>query len=354
MTTLLAGDIGGTKTILRWIDSVPGREDRRLPHQEVLAERRYSSREFSDLVPMVRRFFASVVEEGGEEPRPEAACFGIAGPVVGNDSELTNLAWSLQGARLERELDVARVRLINDFAAVGYGALALGTDELHVLQEGEADPAAPIAVLGAGTGLGEGFVIPDDEGFRAFATEGGHTDFAPRSALEFQLLSYLQEAHHLTHVSVERVVSGMGIATIYEFLRDRDPERESPELSEVFRCWKTELGREKKSVDLAAEVSRAAIERRDPLAHEAMRLFVEAYGAEAGNLALKVLPYGGLYVAGGIAPKILPLLDDGGFLEAFRAKGRMRPLLERMPVHVVLEPKVGLRGAALRAAQLLA
>lgn len=349
---LLAGDVGGTKTILRLVHSQPAAGPRAVPKQTVLHEERYSSKRYSDLVPLVRDFLSRATGELGRTPRPEAACFGVAGPVVGETVEVTNLAWSLDSGRLERELSVPRVDLINDFAAIGHGVLGLGTGDLQTLQEGRYDPEAPIAVIGAGTGLGEGFVIPHAEGYRVFSTEGGHVDFSPQSALEFELLRYLREAHNLTHVSVERVASGTGLTGIYEFLRDRGLSHETPAMAETYRRWKQEIGREEKTVDLAAEISQAAMADGDELCRQTMKVFVAAYGAEAGNLALKLLPYSGLYVAGGIAAKILPLLE-GGFLDAFKAKGRMLPLLERVPVHVVLNPKVGLVGAAIRAAELL-
>ncbi len=353
MAILLAGDIGGTKTILRLVDSTPVTAPREVPAQRILDERRFSSHEFSDLVPMVRRFLDEAADKLGSPPAPEAACFGVAGPVVDDTSKVTNLSWRLSGDRLEQELGIARVDLINDFAAIGHGVLGLAAEDLETLQPGQGDPERPIAVIGAGTGLGEGYLVPYPGGHRVFPSEGGHTDFSPRSALEFQLLGYLQESQHLTHVSVERVVSGRGIAWIYEFLRARDVSMESPALAAAYRTWQQEMGREKKTVDLAAEISKAAIAGQDFLSQETMRIFVEAYGSEAGDLALKLLPYGGLYVAGGIAAKNLPLLQRGGFIEAFKNKGRMAPLLERVPVHVVLNPRVGLIGAALHAAALL-
>ena len=344
MAILLAGDIGGTKTILRLVDGA----------QATLLEETFASPEYPDLVPMVDGFLATARARLGAPLAPRAACFGIAGPVVANACKLTNLSWALEGERLARELEIPQVDLINDFAAVGYGVLGLAPEDLRTLQPGAPDATAPIAVIGAGTGLGQGFLIPDGDRYRVFGSEGGHVDFAPRSGLEFQLLSYLQEAHHLTHVSVERVVSGLGLCAIYQFLRDRDPGRESPRLAEVLRTWKGELGKEVKSVDLAAEVSRAAREDQDYLSLQTLQLFFSAYGAETGNLALKLLPYGGLYVAGGIAAKNLVLLQESGFLDAFRDKGRMRPVVERVPLHVVLNPRVGLIGAARRAAEMAA
>lgn len=346
MATLLAGDIGGTKTILRLIET----RDEELA---IRAERTYASKAYSGPAPIVVEFLAAAAAATGERRRPAAACFGVAGPVSGNTSRVTNLPWTLAGERLAHELEIPRVELINDFVAVGHGVTGLAPEALHTLQPGRPDAAAPIAVIGAGTGLGEGFLIPRPGGHRVFATEGGHADFAPRSPLESELLGDLRESLQLTRVSVERVVSGRGIAAIYEFLRRRGVGRESPALAAAFDTWQRELGKERPTVDLAAVVSRAAIAEADPLCTETMDVFVGAYGAEAGNQALKLLPYGGLYVAGGIAAKILPLIERGGFITAFKDKGRMKPLLERVPVHVVLDPKVGLIGSARRAAELL-
>ena len=350
-STLLAGDIGGTKTILRLVQGDTDPDRRQVPRLTTIREQVYSSQSYPDLVPMVRDFFGEGTVAGGAI-KVDEACFGIAGPVARNASELTNLRWSLSGERLQHELGILKVTLINDFAAIGYGVLALAKDEIATLQDAPADPTAPIAIIGAGTGLGEGFLIPQQDGtHRAFPSEGGHTDFAPGSDLDFQLLKYLRERLNLDRVSVERVVSGAGIASIYQFFRDANPEEESAEMAEVYRAWSRETGKEEKPIDLSAEVSKAALTRRDALSERAMRLFVSTYGAEAGNLALKILPHGGLYVAGGIAPKILPLLQEDTFMKAFCSKGRMRPLLEKVPVHVVLNPTVGLLGAALYAAQ---
>ena len=352
VSLLLAGDIGGTKTILRLVKSEIVEV---VPKQITLYEQTYSSQAFADLVPMVQQFFQAATDELGEVFKPnniEKACFGIAGPVVNNTSELTNLSWLLSGERLATQLDIDQVLLINDFAAVGYGVLGLAPEDLYCLQDVPTDPQGAIAVLGAGTGLGEGYLIPQSSGkYRVFPSEGSHADFAPRSPLEFQLINYLKERYQLERVSTERVVSGIGIASIYEFLRDQDPAQESAKLSEIYQIWQQEIGKSEKTVDLAAEVSQAALAGNDYLAGQTLKLFVEAYGAEAGNLSLKLLPYGGLYVAGGIAPKILPLLQNGNFMKAFSDKGRMRTLMEKFPVYIVLNSKVGLIGAALCAAQ---
>jgi glucokinase len=346
MTQLLAGDIGGTKTILRWVEAQPQGESIQL---ETLHEARYKSAEFADLAVMVRRFLGEA-SQGGKTPKPEKACFAIAGPVVNNTSTVTNLSWYLEAEQLEKDLTIAQVNLINDFAAIGYGIDGLGADDLHTLQDAEPQPQSPIAVLGAGTGLGECFLIRQGDQPHVFSSEGGHSDFAPRSELEFQLLKYLREKHHINRISVERVVSGQGIVAIYQFLRDRQSATESPDIAEAIRTWEQETGASEKSVDPAGVISIAAAEGRDYLCERTMQLFAEAYGAEAGNLALKLLPYGGLYVAGGIAAKNLALIEAGGFMRAMTDKGRMRPLMEQVPVHVILNPQVGLIGAALHAA----
>lgn len=352
VSALLAGDIGGTKTILRLVKTVTSPSSSPNAQYAALHEQTYPSQSFTDLVPMVRQFLSSATEGLGEMLQVEKACFGIAGPVVNNVSELTNLSWSLSGDRLATELEIAQVTLINDFAAVGYGILGLAPEDLYCLQDVPKDPQAPIAVIGAGTGLGQGYMIPiGADNYRVFSSEGAHADFAPRSPLEFQLLSYLKERHQFDRVSVERVVSGMGIANIYEFLRDQDPSQESTQLAEIYKIWQQEMGKTEKTLDLSAEVSKAALADSDYLSSQALKLFVEAYGAEAGNLALKLLPYGGLYIAGGIAPKILPLLQNGNFMKAFSDKGRMRELMAKFPVYIVLNPKVGLIGAAVCAAQ---
>jgi glucokinase len=346
MTVLLAGDIGGTKTILRLVEESPG------PEWKTLYQALYSSRDFPDLVPIVQQFLSAAEQELGTVARPEKACFAIAGPVVKDTCVLTNLAWVLDARRLETELDIAKIRLINDFAAVGYGILGLEAKDLQTLQEVTPQLDAPVAIIGAGTGLGEGFLIRLAGHFQVFSSEGGHADFAPRNELEFQLLQYLRDKYDIQRISVERVVSGQGIVALYQFLRDRQIAQESPEIGQIVRTWERETGRTEKSVDPAAAIAQAALEKRDRLCQQTLQMFVEAYGAEAGNLALKLLPYGGLYVAGGIAAKILPLIQDGSFLRAFSEKGRVSPLLDKVPIHVILNPQVGLIGASICASRI--
>lgn len=271
---------------------------------------------------------------------------------MNNTAKLTNLAWFLDTDRLQQELGIESISLINDFAAVGYGIFGLSKQDLLTLQVGKHKLEAPIAIIGAGTGLGQGFLIKQGNYYQVFPSEGGHADFAPRSELEFQLLKYLLDKHDIQRVSVERVVSGQGVVAIYQFLRDRKIAAESPEIAQIVRTWEQEAGQSEKSVDPGAAIGTAALQGSDRLSVQTLQLFVDIYGAEAGNLALKFLPYGGLYIAGGIAPKILPLLQNGSFVLNFSQKGRMRPILEEIPVYVILNQQVGLIGAALRAARL--
>ncbi|MGI0491507.1 glucokinase [Alkalinema pantanalense CENA528] len=346
MTLLLAGDIGGTKTILRLVDLVSDAD------WQTLYEMRYLSGEYPDLVPIVTTFLDAAQTKGGRPLAPTKACFAIAGPVLNNTSKLTNLGWLLEADRLAEELHIPKVSLINDFAAVGYGVLGLQDQDLCTLQVGESESTAPIAVIGAGTGLGQGFLIHSDRGYQVFSSEGGHADFAPRNEIEYQLSRYLIDRFGIDRLSVERVVSGQGIVSIYQFLRDRNYATETPEIADAIRQWEAEAGQSEKTVDPGSIIGTAALEGSDRLCQQALQLFVEAYGSEAGNLALKLLPYGGLYIAGGIAAKILPLMQSGQFLRAFGHKGRMSHLLERIPIHVVLNSQVGLIGAALCAARL--
>ncbi|NEP60051.1 MAG: glucokinase [Symploca sp. SIO2G7] len=346
MTLLLAGDIGGTKTILRLVE-----KDGDKPLQ-VLHEALYQSQDFPDLVTIVQKFLSVAQQQLDSTLSPEKACLAIAGPVVNDTCVLTNLDWSLDARHLEQELGIAKVSLINDFAAVGYGILGLATEDLLCLQEATPQSEAPIAVIGAGTGLGECFLVNHQGDHQVIATEGGHVDFAPRTKLEFQLLQYLLEKHDIQRISVERVVSGQGIVSIYQFLRDQEFAAESPEVEQVIKTWEKETGHREKTVDPAATIANAALEKRDRLSEKTMQIFVDTYGTEAGNLALKLLPYGGLYIAGGIAAKILPLMQEGGFLRSFTQKGRITPLLKKVPIYIVLNPQVGLIGAALYAEQL--
>jgi len=352
MAFLLAGDIGGTKTILQLVETT-NTGNWITTDMKSIHEQRYISAEYRDLVPIIKDFFQEVEEKTGIAIVPDNACFAIAGPVVNNTVKLTNLSWMLDAAHMEQTLNISHISLINDFEAIGYGVVGLSENDTHVLQEGESQPEAPMAVIGAGTGLGECYIIRHGKILRVFPSEGGHTDFAPQSALEFNLLKYLLAKHHINRVSVERVVSGLGIISIYQFLRDSDFAEETPEIAEAVRTWEKELTSIERTIDPNEYIGKAALEKTDRLSEETLQLFIGAYGSEAGNLALKILPYGGLYIAGGIAPKILPLLQSNAFMSAFNNKGRMSSLLQNIPVKVITNSNVGLIGAAIHAAQSL-
>ncbi len=331
---LLSGDIGGTKTILRLVEVGLDRKS-----WQTIQEAKYVSAQYQDLVPMVQQFLQEY-----QLAKPELASFAIAGPVINQSCVLTNLNWQLTTSRLEQELAIAHVSLINDFAANSYGVLGLQESEIVTLQEGSKIPNAPIAVIGAGTGLGESFLANNGKHHEVFASEGGHSDFAPRNELEIELLRYLRQKLS-DRVSVERVVSGQGIVNIYQFLRDSNFASEDQAISAAIKSWEAEPNG---SVDPGLVISQGA-QQQDLLCSKAMMMFVEAYGAETGNLALKILPYSGVYLAGGIAAKNLPLMQQGNFLAAFLDKGRMGNLLQDIPVHIILNPQVGLLGSILYA-----
>lgn len=317
---ILAGDIGGTSTRLAYFDAAGG-------VLEPVVEERFSSRENSSLEEIVDRFSA---EQG---LRAESACFGIAGPVRNGRVRTPNLPWSVDAAILSRILGLPAVRLINDLEANAYGIDLLSADDLIVLNQGVPDPTGTIAVVSAGTGLGEALAYWDGIAHRPLSSEGGHADFAPRTELETELLLFLRAEHG--RVSTERVVSGPGICNIYRFLRDARHLPETPAIAEAMR-----LG------DPAAAISGAALAGECPLCGQVLDLFVSLYGAEAGNVALRTLATGGIYLGGGIAPKIIERLKGAGFMMAFCAKGRLSPLLENIPVRVILNDRTALLGAA--------
>lgn len=320
---VLAGDIGGTKTLLAILEQRP---DGGLT---VVRRQRYVSARWPGLAPIVREFLAA-----GDASDLTRAGFGVAGPVLAGRSRVTNLPWEIDAAALATGLGLDAVALINDFAAIARGLQVLGPDDLEVLQAGTRDPHGPVALIGAGTGLGEAILLPTSNGPHFIASEGGHCDLAPRDDLEIALLRFLLARHH--RVSYERIVSGPGLVTAYQFVI---AEGLAPELSDT----RERLTRE----DPGAVIGGRALAGDDPACVRAVDIFIGLYGAEAGNLALKVLPTGGLYVAGGIAGKLLPRIKAGGFLRAFLDKGRMSPLLAEMSVTVIKNPDVGLLGAGL-------
>jgi glucokinase len=353
MAQLLAGDIGGTKTILRLSQAPDTEISRRATHElsmETLYEDRFHSAEHPEFVPMVKSFLEAAAARS-IEVNPKAACFAIAGPIVDNTSQLTNLSWFLRAEFLQGALNIPSVQLINDFEAVGYGILGLEDGDIYELQAGQPDNNAPMAVVGAGTGLGQGFLLPCNGEYQVFPSEGGHVDFAPQSELEFQLRKYLLEKHSISRVSEERVVSGMGIISIYQFLRDRRYADEAPDIAEAIEQWDRQAGQRGNLTDPAAIISKAAMEKTDLLCQKTMEIFIRAYGSEAGNISLKFLPRGGLYVAGGVTAKNIDLIKGGEFMYAFASKGRVSHLLDKIPVRVVLNQSVGLIGAALKASR---
>jgi glucokinase len=317
---VLGGDVGGTNARLAVVE-LDGRTAR------IVRERKYRSREYPGLAPIVRHFF----EEDGA--RPDRACFGIACPVVGEDCTAPNLPWTINARQLAGEIEIPRTTIINDFVAVGYGIESLGPSDLATLQEGRLEPQGPIALIGAGTGLGQGFLLWERDHYRVLASEGGHGDFAPRGTLQAGLLEFLER--EFDRVSWERVLSGPGMVNTYRYLL---ASAVAPEQATV----RTEMGQE----DPAAVIARHALAGTDYLSDRALDLFCEILGAQAGNLALTVVATGGVYLAGGIAPRIVERLTNGPFLKAFRDKGRLSELLSRIPVHVIMNPNVALLGAA--------
>nr|MBI3613188.1 glucokinase [Nitrospirota bacterium] len=351
---ILAGDIGGTKTILALFDWKRERV-------EPVRERTFASADFKSLEEVIDEFLkppeppAPVLAE--DEPTPEAAeaappaqegppvieaaCFGVAGPIIENRCKTTNLPWVVDGTALAKHLKAGQVRLLNDLEATAYGLLVLRPDEFTVLNAGAARPTQPtaaMALIAAGTGLGEAILYGDGTRYHPMPSEGGHASFAPTSDLEIDLLRHLRSSY--LHVSYERVLSGAGLHAIYEFLRDT--KRNEP-------TW---LAERIKVSDAAAVIAEVGLAGQSELCQQALDLFASIYGAEAGNLALKALALNGLYVGGGIAPKLIPKLKDGTFMRAFVAKGRYKNLLNAIPVRVIMNPKTALLGAASVASRL--
>jgi glucokinase len=321
---VLAGDIGGTKTLLQIAECRAGR-------CRVVREQRFDSGAYDSLSSIIREFLKE-----DKKLSVKTACFGIAGPVKqtakGESVKVTNLPWEIRGPDLRRKFKFPALRLINDFQAIGYGLEALVKKDRVDLQKGRPVRHAPRAVLGAGTGLGQGILIWDEDHYAPVATEGGHANFAPTDELQLDLARHLLKTHGRT--SWELVLSGHGLVELYSFMKTRGEIPESPALARTMQ-----------SDDPAAIITRAALEQNDPLATRTLDLFVDIYGAQAGNLALTAGASGGVYIAGGIAPKILSRLTDGRFMRAFLNKGRMRPYVEAIPVQVVTNLQVGLIGA---------
>jgi glucokinase len=325
---ILAGDVGGTKVHLALYDFVNGR-------LKGLRDQKYPAHEFGCLDDVVHKFLGA--GDGASSTKTEeivAACFGCPGPVRDGRLKLTNLPWTLDTRDLVKSLSIPHIFLINDLEANGYGIPELAEDQIFTLHAGDANAVGNAGLIAAGTGLGEALLIWDGKQHRPIASEGGHCDFAARSNREIALLDYLR--HTLKgRVSWERVVSGLGIKNIYAFLRDVEKIDEPGWLHD--RMLKE---------DPNAVIGSCAEDGSSSLCFETMKVFAGAYGAEAGNIALKVLATGGMYLGGGIAPKILKTLKNGAFVQAFLDKGRLSPLLQAIPVRVILDDTCALLGAA--------
>jgi glucokinase len=317
---ILAGDIGGTHARLALFDVLKG-------HLRLISASVFPSQEYAGLDEIVAQFV------GSSKVHPDSACFGVAGPVRNGRVEASNLPWVIQSKRLADELKIKQAVLINDLEANAWGIPALERQDVVSLNQVKGVPVGNQAVIAAGTGLGEAVMYWDGIQHHVSACEGGHADFAPRNDLEMDLLVYLRA--RFGHVSYERIVSGPGLVNVFHFLRDTGRGTEPRWLSD-----------EMLHSDPAAAISRAALEGKCPLCEQALDLFVSIYGAEAGNLALKIMSIGGVYLGGGIAPQIVPKLSGPRFMEAFVCKGRMQPLLEAMPVKIITNDKTALLGAA--------
>ena len=338
---VFAGDIGGTKTLLHIADVTDD-------HYQIIYEQRFESQGYDDFLSLAQNFLASAPRNA--VAAIEDACVAVAGPVestkAGQHAQVTNLPWHIEARALAATLRLPRLLLINDFQAIGHAVDALGNEDFVVLQAGQCQPRAPRIIIGAGTGLGVAQMIWQAGRYHIIPSEGGHADFAPADETQMGLLRYMQNSfppcreaqvspearcRERPHVSYDRILCGAGLIQIYKFLQAR------PAL--VHSCT---------AHDTAAAISAAA--STDPVARAALDLFISIYGAQAGNLALFNLAYGGVYVAGGMAPKILPYIEAGGFIQAFSNKGRMTALMAAMPVSVITHAKVGVMGAARAAA----
>ena len=317
---ILAGDIGGTHARLAYFQPQNG-------HLHMVSERVYPSREHRELGEIVSQF----LDDSGA--RPDAACFGIAGPVRNGRVETSNLPWVVEQSRLAKQIHLPATLLINDLEASAWGIGALAAGDFVPLNRVSGPVAGNQAVIAPGTGLGEAGLFWNGSRHHVFACEGGHTDFGPQGELQIELVRFLKV--RFGHVSYERILSGPGLVNVYEFLRDSGCGKESAEFSDAL-----------KQGDPAAVISRAALDGTQSLAEKALDVWIAVYGAEAANLALKVMATGGLFLAGGISPKILAKLTGPVFMQSFLDKGRMRPLVESIPVQIVTNDKAGLLGAA--------
>jgi len=330
---VLGADVGGTHTTMALAPTGKARTAN-------VVESVYESQQFEALRPIVENFLARP-EVAAHRKSVRTACLSVAGPVAMNSVTLTNLGWKVRGDTLAAELGIPEVKLINDFAAAGLGISRLAPTELETLQEGYPVAQGTRLIIGAGTGLGSGFLTAGESGYVAHASEAGHADFAPVDETQDRLLVYLRRA--FGRVSYERVVSGPGLMRIFSFLQEIGAGIPSKQMLEASRD----------DPDTSSVIAAFGLSKRDPLAVRALELFVSAYGTYAGNMALSTLPRGGVYLAGGIAPKLVSKLKEGTFMRSFTSKGRFADLLLTIPVHVIMNPKVGLLGALHEAQRML-
>ena len=320
---ILAGDIGGTKTVVAIFEHTGG-------GLRLVRDATFKSKEHPTLEGILGEFL-----KGESGLKLDAGCFGVAGAVIDGKCRTTNLPWQLDEVTLARAIGAPRAKLLNDLEAAAFGMLFLRPDELKVLNAGvQPKRNGNVAVVAAGTGLGEAMLYWDGQKHHPIASEGGHADFAPRNDLEIEMFNYLRPKFD-GHVSYERILSGPGFDNVYAFLRDSGHYPETPELREKY-----------KGGDPTVIATQLGLRREDPLCTATVDLFSEIYGAEAGNLALKCVAVGGVYVGGGIAPKMLVALENGSFMRGFTDKGRFSSLMRTMPVSVSLNPRAPLIGAA--------
>jgi len=326
---IIAGDIGGTKTLLQLAESVNGKFT-------VIHEHRYDSQAAVTFDEVLSAFLndTSSMAQGNVE----SMCIGVAGPISGgNTAKVTNLPWLLDTRQLSKKFDIAKVTLINDFQAIGYGIEVLAESDLEVLQPGQHVEHGTRAIIGAGTGLGSAIIVWHGGQYEVLPSEGGHADFAPATDLQVELLQFLRRK--FSSVSIEHVLSGPGLENIFDFFNAREPGAVSAALMQAI-----------KASGVAPAVTELGL-NNDALAAQALNLFVQVYGAIAGNLALTSYAVGGVYISGGIAPRIVEKLSSGEFIAAFNDKSKMQHLLTAIPVKVITNPRVGLLGAALVASR---
>lgn len=329
---VLSGDIGGTHTRLQLTEFMATKG------LIIIKSEKYDNDSYSSLLEIINTF---LIDTNIGSMAIDSACFGVAGPVVNETVMLTNLPWVINVLDIKNTLKIPKVELINDFTAIGYGLEILKSDDLITLRPGKHRIGGLKAYIGAGTGLGVGFVCNYLNMEVVYPTEGGHIDFAPVDEEQLNLLKYLRNKFH--RVSLERVLSGQGLVNIYNFVRDSGVAngKENQDLCQMVT--------NRHNIDIAAAISEYAIKHKDVMATYALNIFMKIYGAAVGNLALTLLPYGGMYIVGGIAPKLISQFQNASFFAGFQDKGRISELLKDIPMYIVLDTNVGLLGAAMYA-----